>query len=55
MNQTSHTDEMSFYKNSNGEIQNNDLCTACPKNCKQSFRATIINCPHIKAKEECKE
>ena len=47
------TDEMSFYKNINGDIQFNILCKNCKKTCKQSFRATIIKCPE-KDKEERK-
>lgn len=37
--------ENSFYINDKGRIQYNDLCKKCRKDCKQSFRAQIVNCP----------
>lgn len=47
------TDEMSFYKNINGDIELNKICEYCKRTCKQSFRAIIIKCPETE-KEESK-
>jgi len=45
-------DEMSFFKNHNGQIEYNVVCRKCPKECKQSFRAELLSCSELK-KEEC--
>ena len=45
-------DEMSFYINHNGQIEYNEKCLNCPKECKQSFRAELLSCSELK-KEEC--
>ena len=45
-------DEMSFYRNINGDIQFNILCEKCKEICKQSFRATIIKCPETNKEEK---
>lgn len=44
-------EEMSFYRNINGDIQFNKLCEYCKRTCKQSFRAIIIKCPEINKEE----
>lgn len=33
-----------FYQNDKRELQYNKECENCPYKCKQSFRATIIQC-----------
>ena len=37
--------EMSMFINSKGRIECNRLCKACVYDCKQSYRAIIIDCP----------
>lgn len=36
-----------FFKNDRGEMEYNSLCIGCDKECKQSFRAEILICPHL--------
>ena len=36
-----------FFKNDNGEMEYNSVCIDCDKECKQSFRAEILICPHL--------
>lgn len=36
----------SFFRNDVGEIEYNSQCTACDRDCKQSFRADILICPN---------
>lgn len=48
----SKSDEMSFYKNMNDDIQFNNVCKCCKRSCKQSFRAIIIKCPETEKEEE---
>ena len=40
--------ESVFFRNDSGEIQYNAVCSRCDKDCKQSFRAEILICPHLK-------
>ena len=42
--------EYSFFINDKGRISYNDLCKRCCKDCKQSFRTTIIECKHYVSK-----
>ena len=37
--------EMSMFINSKGRVESNRLCKACAHDCKQSYRAIIIDCP----------
>jgi len=37
--------EMSMFINSKGRIEYNRLCKACTRDCKQSHRAIVIDCP----------
>jgi len=37
--------EMSMFINSKGRIKYNRLCKACTRDCKQSHKALIIDCP----------
>ena len=37
--------EMAFYLDERNRIRYNDLCKKCEKECKQSFRAIIVDCP----------
>ena len=38
-------EENAFFINDKGRIQYNDICKGCKKDCKQSFRATLMQCP----------
>lgn len=42
--------EWSFFLNDRGRMMYNTLCRRCIYNCKQSFRAIIIDCPHYQSK-----
>jgi len=37
--------EMSMFINSRGRVEYNQLCKACARDCKQSHKAIIIDCP----------
>ena len=37
--------ELSFFLNDRGRVAYNDLCRKCQHECKQSFRAVVIDCP----------
>ena len=49
--------EWSFFIGENGRRQYNPLCRACAHDCKQSFRAVIIDCPRYTSKRavNCKD
>lgn len=42
--------EWSFFLNDRNRITYNDFCRKCIHECKQSFRATIIECPRYCSK-----
>lgn len=44
--------EQEFYLNQKGEIQYNEKCYSCARECKQSHRANIISCNKIPAKDK---
>ena len=37
--------EWSFFIGENGRRKYNKLCLRCERDCKQSFRATLVQCP----------
>ena len=37
--------EWNFYLDDRNRMKYNDLCKKCERECKQSFRAIIIDCP----------
>ena len=39
-----------FIKPSTGRRTYNDLCRRCTRNCKQSFRAEVVDCPGYESK-----
>ena len=47
--------EWAFFLNERNRITYNPLCRKCRRTCKQSFRATIIECPPILSKRARKE
>ena len=40
----------SFFLDGNGRIRYNRQCGRCAKDCKQSYRAVIVNCPFFEKK-----
>lgn len=42
--------ELSFFLNDRGRVAYNDLCRKCQHECKQNFRAVVIDCPHYLSK-----
>ena len=42
--------EWSFFLNDRGRITFNALCRKCVHDCKQSFRAVVVICPHYQSK-----
>ena len=42
--------ELSFFLNDRERLAYNDLCRKCQHECKQSFRAVVIDCPHYLSK-----
>lgn len=42
--------ELDFFLNDRGRRSYNDLCRKCQHECRQSFRAVIIVCPHYLSK-----
>ena len=46
--------EWSLYLNERNRITYNKLCKQCIKDCKQSFRCLVIQCPMFKRKEKSK-
>ena len=41
--------EWAFFLGENGRRQYNRLCMGCTHGCKQSFRATVIECPQFQS------
>ena len=42
-------DQADFLMNDAHEVQYNDICLDCRKDCKQSFRCSIVQCPYFHA------
>ena len=42
--------ELAFFLNDQGRRSYNGLCRKCQHECKQSFRAVIIDCPRYQSK-----
>ncbi|MCC8081729.1 MAG: hypothetical protein LIO80_06960 [Lachnospiraceae bacterium] len=43
-------EELAFFLNERGRVSYNDLCRKCQRDCKQSFRAGLIECPRYLSK-----
>lgn len=43
---------LEYFADSKGEVQYNDQCAHCKKECKQSYRAVIKYCPRFVKAEE---
>ncbi len=48
-------EEWAFFLNEKGRRAYNGLCRRCVRNCKQSFRATVIQCPKYRSKRAVSE
>ena len=42
--------ELSFFLNERGRVTYNDLFRECPRTCKQSFPAVLVDSPHYLSK-----
>lgn len=42
--------EWAFFIGANGRRQYNELCRHCRHDCKQSFRAIVVECPNYESK-----
>lgn len=42
--------EWVFFRDKSGRIAFNPKCSECAKECKQSFRATLVRCPVLVSK-----
>lgn len=54
MSRMSKADKLdwSLFLNEKGRRTYNELCRHCTHECRQSFRATIIECPHYESKRK---
>lgn len=43
-------EEWAFFLNEKGRKTYNELCRRCVRDCKQSFRATVVQCPKYRSK-----
>ena len=48
-------EELSFFLNDRGRITYNELCRKCDRDCKQNFRAVIVQCPEYNSKRRKKK
>ena len=46
--------EWSFFLNDRSRVTYNELCRRCRRDCKQSFRAVVIECPKYLSKRSRK-
>lgn len=46
--------ELSFFLNERNRVTYNELCRKCYHDCKQSFRAVVIECPKYLSKRSRK-
>ena len=47
--------EWSFFLNDRSRITYNELCRKCQHECKQSFRAVVVDCPEYLSKRSRKK
>lgn len=48
-------EEWNYFLNDRGRITYNELCRKCDRDCKQSFRAMIVQCPEYNSKRSKKK
>ena len=44
--------ELAFFLTEHGRVAHNKLCLRCKHNCKQSYRAVIIECRRFEKRQE---
>ena len=47
-------EEMNFFLDEHGRIRYAERCRQCERDCKQSFRAVIVQCPEYNSKRRKK-
>ena len=47
--------EWAFFLDERGRKKYTELCRKCERSCKQSFRATVIQCPHYLSKRRTRQ
>lgn len=47
--------ELSFFLNDRGRVSYNNLCRKCQHECRQSFRAVVVDCPRYLSKRAKKK
>ena len=47
--------EWASFLDERGRKKYNELCRKCERSCKQSFRATVIQCPHYLSKRRTRQ
>ena len=48
-------EEWAFFLDERGRKKYNELCRKCERSCKQSFCATVIQCPHYLSKRRTRQ
>ena len=48
-------EEWAFFLDERGRKKYNELCRKCERSCEQSFRATVIYCPHYLSKRRTRQ
>ena len=48
-------EEWTFFLEERGRKKYNELCRKCGRSCKQSFRTTVIHCPHYLSKRRTRQ
>ena len=48
-------EELAFFLDERGRKKYNELCRKCERSCKQSFRTTVIQCPHYLSKRRTRQ
>ena len=48
-------EEWNYFLNERGRITYNELCRKCDRDCKQSLRAVIVQCPEYNSKRSKKK
>ncbi len=44
--------ELAFFLTESGRVAYNKLCLCCKHECKQSYRAVVVNCPRFERRRE---
>ncbi len=44
--------ELAFFLTESGRVAYNKLCLCCKHDCKQSYRAVVVNCPRFEKRQK---